>query len=671
MKISLEWLRDYIDLELDPQQIAQKLSDLGFPIESTEYVGEDVVLDVEVTSNRGDCLSHIGVARELAAALGVPLKLPNVTVKEGDKAVEEYVRVRIDDPDLCGRYTARVITGVKVGPSPEWMKRRLEAVGLRSVNNVVDATNYAMMEHGQPPHAFDYNKIGWGQIVVRRGRGSESIISIDGSQCKLNDSMLVIADADIPVAVAGVMGGLDSEVTDATTTILLEEASFDPLRTRSTARGLNLNSEASYRFERQVDVDNIEWASLRCAELIIQAAGGTLAKGIVDVYPGRQEPAVVRMRLARVRTMLGIEIPTEQMLSAFEGLGFAPELQGDAIVCRIPSWRHDITREADLIEEAGRMYGYDKVPVEPKIHIEVARVDKRQQVAERIRTVLNGCGFYEAINVTFTDEKTAGWFDTMAKEDHLAVGDVSRKSANLLRQQLFGSLLGVMQSNANAGNTPCRLYEMADTFLPPTQEGGLPNERRKLGLLIDDDFQALRGVIEAVTGTLVKESSVVFTPASFKWAQAGASIRIGDCEVGIAGILKPEIAMHVDLEKQTITAAELDFQTLVDLSGKTPTFTPLPKFPAITRDLSLILDEPVAWAQVEAAILSKAPRELERVGFTAIYRGKPIPAGKKSLTVSLRFRDEEGTLRHEQVDQYESGILEVLKEKLGAELRVA
>ncbi|HDS84279.1 MAG TPA: phenylalanine--tRNA ligase subunit beta, partial [Phycisphaerales bacterium] len=253
MKISLEWLREYVAFDLAAEQIGDILSDRGFPIEGIEKIGNDTVLDVELTSNRGDCLGHIGLARELAAALGREMKIPEAEIEQSDRDISEFVDVRIADPALCGRYTARVITGVTVGPSPDWMRRRLEAVGLRSVNNVVDATNYAMLEHGQPPHAFDYDTLNGKTITVRRAKNGERIVSIDGTRCDLNDQMLVIADERHPVAVAGVMGGLDTEVSDATTTILLEEAHFEPVCTRTTARRLGLNSEASYRFERQVD----------------------------------------------------------------------------------------------------------------------------------------------------------------------------------------------------------------------------------------------------------------------------------------------------------------------------------------------------------------------------------------------------------------------------------
>ncbi len=671
MKISLEWLREYVELNETAEVIAGTLSDLGFPIEGIENTDSDTVLDVEITSNRGDCLSHIGIARELAAAYGRVLKMPVVEIAESETAASDLVGVQIDEPSLCGRYTARVITGVQVGPSPAWMARRLEAVGMRSVNNVVDATNYAMLEHGQPPHAFDYDKIGGRRIVVRRAAAGERIVSIDGTDCQLQASMLVIADAEKPVAVGGVMGGLETEVTERTTTILLEEASFDPVSIRRTSRDLSLPSEASFRFERQVDVEAIDWASRRCAQLIVQAAGGRIAQGIVDVYPGRSEAPQAEMRLSRMRHLLGIEIPKATFLKIFEALGLSPQKKGeDVILCSSPSWRHDLLREADLIEEAARCYGYEKIPVEPKIRIEVAPVDRREKTAGRVRSYLNGCGFFETVNVTFVDPKIAGLFSTTSVEDHLSVGDVSRKSANLLRQHLIGSLVRVMQSNAHAGNVPCRVYELADTFLPPSAGQVLPEQGTKLALAGELDFQAFRGVLEGLIERLTFGTGPQLCPVSLKWAQAGAEILVSGKRVGLAGVLRNEIAGQMDLDKGMVCAAELDFQMLIDLSADAlPTARSLPRFPAITRDLSLVLDEPVSWVEIEKAIVVSAPDELEQVQFGGLYRGKPIPAGKKSVTVSLRFRDEDGTLRHEQVDAFEQAILANVKKKVGAELR--
>jgi len=671
MKISLEWLQEYVDLKgVCPEEIAKQLSNLGFPTESIEKIDGDTVIDIEITSNRGDCLSHIGIARELAAAYGKPLRLPDASIQESDSPVQTWVSVQIEEPELCPRYTARIITGVKVGPSPDWMVRRLQAAGMRSVNNVVDATNYAMLEHGQPPHAFDYDKIRGRKIIVRKALPGERLVSIDGTDCQLQDWMLVIADAERPVAVGGVMGGLETEVTDKTATILLEEASFAPVSIRRTSRRLGLPSEASFRFERQVDTENIDWASRRCARLIVQVAGGQIARGVVDCYPGKTAAAPVRMRLSRLKHLLGIEIPVEKVLAIFSGLGLNPQREtGDVIVCTPPSWRHDLSREADLLEEAARCWGYEKVPVENKIRITAVPMDAREKVCQKIRTYLNGCGFFETINITFIDKQTAECFSPAPAAEHLAVSDVSRKNTNLLRQNLIGSLLNTMQTNYHAGNIPCRLYEIADTFLPSDKNQVLPLEKAKVALAADMEFQEMRGVLEGLLERLTCREGR-FEPAGAKWAQGGTEIFVGDKPVGFVGAVEDAIARRLDLDKGMVCAAELDLEALIDLAANAkPSAKPLPRFPAIRRDLSLILDEPVRWAEIEQAVRSAAPSELEEIRFGGLYRGKPIPAGKKSLTVSLRFRDDDGTLCHEQVDQFEAAILNVLKEKFRAELR--
>ena len=674
MKISLDWLRDYVETDLSADEIGEILSNLGFPIEETQQVGDDTMLDVEITSNRGDCLGHIGIARELAAATGAELKIPTINLDESDGDAQSMVQVKIHEPSLCNRYTARIIEGIKIGPSPEWMQKRLETIGVRSVNNIVDVTNYVMMETGQPSHAFDNDKIGQQTIIVRRAEKGEKLVSIDETKCDLDESMLVIADDVIPVAMAGVMGGLDTEVSNRTTTVLLEAAHFEPVTIRSTARKLVLQSEASFRFERHVDTENIEWASARCAQLMAETAGGTVAGGMVDVWPKTSQRNSIEMRLSRMNTLLGIEIPKDKVISIFTSLGFEPELKNeDVVVCTPPSWRHDLHREADLIEEAARCYGYDNIPVEPKIHIEVAPPNMREKTAGKVRSFLNGAGFYESINVTFVDAKTADQFCEQTPEQHLSVADVSQKNLNLLRQNLIGSLISVMQSNYNVGNRPCKLFELADTFIPDAnhEPGKLPNEHTRIGLTMDDDFRTMRGVIEGLVGEIALGSTLEFKPALFKWSHAGAEILLDGEVLGFAGLLKPDTAAQFDLEKQVVTAAELDFDLLLAKAGAIPAAKPIPRFPAIVRDLSLIVDEPVQWSQITSAIQSKAPAELETIDFSGMYRGKPIPNGKKSITVSLRFRDEQGTLRHEIVDGYQDAILTGLTETIGAELRTA
>ncbi|MBL7214049.1 MAG: phenylalanine--tRNA ligase subunit beta [Phycisphaerae bacterium] len=674
MKISLDWLRDYVDTTLCAEEIADILSNLGFPIESIEAVGDDTMLDVEITSNRGDCLGHIGIGRELAAAVGKELKLPKINLTESDEDTASLIKVEIHEPVLCNRYTARVIKNVKIGPSPVWLVKRLETIGQRSVNNVVDVTNYVMMETGQPSHAFDYDKIGGQKIIVRKAAGGERLISIDETKCDLNDLMLVIADERIPVAMAGVMGGLESEVSDQTINILLEVAHFEPVTIRTTARKLALPSEASFRFERYVDTENIEWVSARIAQLIVETAGGTVTKGIVDAYPEKIERGTIAMRLSRMNALLGIDIAKEKVLDIFSSLGFGPESKNDdLIVCTPPSWRHDLYREADLIEEVARCYGYDNIPVEPKIRIEVTPPNKREKTAQKVRTFLTGCGFYESINVTFVDKKIAELFCDQTAEQHLSVSDVSQKNANILRQNLIGSLASVLRSNYNVGNKPCHLFELADTFIPDEnhEPGKLPDEHAKLALVADVDFRMIRGTIEGLVATLCPEGVLEFTPTQKKWAQTAADITLDGEILGYAGLLSANIANQFDIEKQEVAAAELNFDVLLQKAGGIPTAKPIPRFPAIVRDLSLIVDEPVQWSQITATVQSKAPAELEQIDFTGLYRGKPIPNGKKSVTVSLRFRDENGTLRHETVDEWQQNILNALTANLGAELRTA
>ncbi len=670
MKISVDWLNDYIETGLNAEKIADILSDLGFPCEGIEYLDNDTVIDVEITSNRGDCLGYIGVARELAAVTGKELKIPKVELGESEKEASQFVTVEIHEPELCHRYTAGIIEGVKVAASPDWMKNRLESIGLRSVNNVVDATNYVMIETGQPPHAFDYEKINDGKVIVRKAKAGETIVSIDGTKCELTDRMLVIADSHVPIAIAGVMGGLDSEVSDVTTTILLEDAHFDPVTIRTASRGLSLPSESSFRFERTVDAEQIAWASARTAQLIIQVAGGEVAKGLVDIYPQKANPLEVSLRLSRLNKLLGIEVPCEEVIKILTSLKFCPSRDGDTITCSRPSWRSDVCREADLIEEVARVYGYNKIPTEHKIKIEVVGSDPRQKLVQMVSVNLNSCGFYETINVTFLDNLIADLFVDDGGKGHLAVKDVSRKSANILRQSLLPSLLGVLKTNLNAKNTPCRVFEIANTFVPASGQG-LPVEETKVGLVCDGDLQDLRGTIEIMVKAIDKVSQISFVAAELPWAQAGAEIVVNGTVIGCAGLVSKAVKDGFDFKDITPVAAELNLAGLAGLRKAPAKAKPIPRFPAIDRDISLVLDEDVTWAQVTGAINKKASDKLQDIKFVGIYRGKGIDAGQKSLTLSLTFRDEDGTLTHDTVDGFQKDIVASLAKSVNAQIRTA
>ncbi|HBR20871.1 MAG: phenylalanine--tRNA ligase subunit beta [Planctomycetes bacterium GWC2_45_44] len=671
MKISINWLKDYVQITQTAQQLSAMLSNMGFPTESIETIGDDIVIDLEITSNRGDCLSHIGIAREIAAATGQELKLPDVKFEMTTKKdINSLVAVEIAAPQFCGRYNARVIEGVKVGPSPEWMVKRLQAVGLRSVNNVVDATNYAMFETGQPPHAFDYDKIKGKKIIVRSAKAGEKIVSIDGTECEFSPQMLVIADAQRPVAIAGVMGGIETEVSDSTVNILLEEASFNPLCVRGTSRKLSLPSDAAYRFERIVNIENIELASQRTAQLIVDAAGGKIVEGSVDVYPGRPGQKTVELRPDRLNKLLGIDVPVQKAIDILAALKFEPrQTEAGKIICTVPNWRADVSREADLIEEVARVYGYDKVGVKEKISIKIAAVDKRQKLTCTVSNYLNGCGFYEAITTTFNDEKAARLLTGKDAKASLAVQDITRKSENLLRSTLLGSLLGVVRTNLNAGGKDVRMYEIADVF--KLLDDGGHTENTNISIVCSSDFGILKGAVAGLLKSIYPNAEIIFKPAEAYWAQAGAEIILNSKPIGIAGVMSDKVVAGFDIKAAKICAAELDFDSLLAMESAQIKASPLPKFPAIVRDLSLIVDEQTRWENLEQTIHSKAPQELEEIKFEGIYRGKPIAAGKKSVTVSLRFRDEDGTLKHDIVDGWENSIVSALAGNVGAELRKA
>ena len=395
-----------------------------------------------------------------------------------------------------------------------------------------------------------------------------------------------------------------------------------------------------------------------------------MARGVVDIYPKKPGQKEVTLRLSRLSRLLGIEVPCEEVLRILTALSFKPQSKDDLIVCSVPSWRSDVYREVDLIEEVARVYGYNKVPTESKIKIEVVPVDTHQKLVESLGMYLNGCGFYETINVGFVDNSIAELFTKTGVKEYLAVKDVSRKNANLLRQTLIGSLLGVLKTNLNAKSLPCRIFEIADTFVPvPEQGSGLPIQKTKLALVCDSDFRDLRGVIEGLIKNIDRDAQIVFAPADLLWAQTGAQIIVNSQTIGTAGIVSGAVKEKFDFKELSPCAAELEFGQLLTLQSGAIKVKPLPRFPAIQRDLSIIVDENIRWADIIEAVKNKASDELEEIQFVGIYHGRGIGSGQKSVTLSLRFRDEDGTLTHQRVDNFEADIVESLAKSVRAELR--
>ena len=684
MNISYNWLREYVATDLAAREVAERLTRIGLNVDSVEPLpdgpsttlgatlsppkGGDTRLDVEVPANRPDCLGHLGVARELAAALGVPLRLPDAAYKESSAACDKKVRVEVEDLDLCPLYTARLIEGVKTRPSPDWLKARLEAVGIRPVSGVVDVTNYVMMETGQPLHAFDFARLAEGRIIVRRARPGERFTAIDHSEHSLSPERLVIADARRPVALAGVMGGADTEISDATTDILLEAAVFDPLNIRATSRTLGLASESSFRFERRVDAGGTDWASRRACALIQQVAGGRVARGVVTAGRPLPEPRELALRIARIETVLGLAIPADAAAECLRRLGLEIlERSAERLRVRVPSWRPDLEREIDLVEEVARHHGYEKIPESREIPVAYAAPSRRERVRRVVEEVLVAAGYFEAVTFTFTSAERAARFRPADVE---AEPIALRGTPLSLRQSVLPGLLDSLRVNQNAGETGARLFEMARRFLPA--EGDLPDEREVLALAAAaDPLPAVKGVIEALVERLGLESHVRFTATDRcpdLAAGQAAEVHLDGKSVGLIGVATADAAGAFELD-QTPTVAELDLERLGEAARLEPTYKPLPQFPSIERDLAIVVDEKVRWADIQQAVADAKVPEAETVEPLDIYRGRQVPPGKKSVALRIVLRSPRGTLKHEQAETMQARILEALQSRLGAVLR--
>ena len=671
MKISLEWLNSYLDRSVAADEAERILTAIGFPLEGVEDQGEDAVLDVEVTSNRGDCLSHIGIARELAAATGRRLREPEVAVVETGREARTLASVENRDLHACPLYTARVITGVKVMPSPPWLAARIEAIGLRPINNIVDVTNFVLHEMGQPLHAFDLARLDGRRIIVRPAQEGEQFTAIDTSRHLLAPPMLVIADARVPQAIAGVMGGAASEVTDQTVDVLLESAQFDPLSVRTTSRALRLASDSSYRFERGVDPAGVDRASRRAAQLIVELAGGTLAPGVIMAGEPAIAPRIVPMRPERCSALLGYRLPVERMVQWLAALGLTPELEGDCIHCTIPTHRRDLAREVDLIEEIARLHGYEHIPVEPKMRIVARPPQKLVQVRQTVARVLTAHGFLETINFSFLAPKLGEPF--LDGRELVQVDEDKKKAEPGLRPSLLPSLLGCRKSNQDAGNKEVRLFEIAQTF---GRKGDGYQESRRLALLADaqdlsGSLRAMRGTIEELLEHLGAEQIRIVPGQDRAWARPAAHLVDGGGEgpiIGAYGPATPAMLKLFDLQTPVVLA-EIDYEPLIRNYPPRPRVGPLPRFPAIERDLSLIVDEPVTWEEVDRLIARTRPALLEAVEFVTVYRGKPIAPGRKSVTLRMTFRDPQRTLKHEEVNPQVQAVVDSAARELNAEVR--
>ncbi len=650
---------------------------------------EDTLLDVNITPNRGDCLSHLGIAREIAAIFDRPLQPPSSSLSREGEEIQRQTSVTLLAPEFCPRYAARLILGVTVGPSPRWLRQRLESVGLRSISNIVDVTNFVLLEYGQPLHAFDYDLLAENRIVVRTAQLNEPFTTLDGVPRILSPDMLVIADGQKAVALAGIMGGLDSEIRNETRNVLLESAFFNPVSIRRTSKKLALSTEASVRFERGVDIEGILPAADRAAQLMRELGGGAVVPGVVDQYPRPVSNPPITLDVDQAGRFLGINITTDQALDIGRRLGLPMvRKERDRIEVRPPAFRRDLTRPVDLMEELARMIGYDRIPITyPRGASTAAKEPPALSLRRRIEEILTGLGFDQIITYSFIAEKWAAFFSpsgaTPGNTPYVALSNPLSEDQTVMRTSLLPGLLSTLKRNLDQRNLNLRIFEVGKVFYPVAEPGQLPRENTRLGVLWSGkrypesfhqkgdlvDFYDLKGIAEGLLEVLRVQGATLAPVQNRPGYRPEQAVRIFSSIglLGEIGEVAPAVRDLFDF-RESAYVLDLDLDQCARAIEETPTFKPWPRYPEIARDIALILDEPVTWKAIQDEIHSLNQPLIEAIELFDLYRGKPIPAGKKNLGIRLHYRSGEQTLTDEVVSPLHQQVVEHIINKFQATL---
>ncbi|HHT16425.1 MAG TPA: phenylalanine--tRNA ligase subunit beta [Papillibacter sp.] len=666
------------ELTLDTHDFPYAIEDGIFILQEDCKPGDDIrpiigaddsIVEFEITNNRPDCLSMIGLARESAATFDTELKLPDITPVKGTGDIREHLAVEVENPELCPRYTARMVKNIKIEPSPKWLRQRLRAAGVRPINNIVDITNYVMLEYGQPMHAFDYACLEGGKIVVRTAREGETMNTLDGTPRALTPDMLVIADLHRPVGVAGVMGGENSEITENTKYAVFESATFSGVSVRKTAMALGMRTDASSRFEKGLDPENTVRALERACQLVEQLGAGEVIGGIIDVAAPAQEPSRLPLDADKIRALLGADIPEEFMVKTLVKLGFEVE---NGIV-EVPSWRGDIEHYSDLAEEVARFWGYDKI--EPTLFADktgMGGLTEEQALTRQADALCRALGYSEIYTYSFTSPSDANKIslpEDSPLRSAVTILNPLGEDTSVMRTTSLPSMLQTLAVNSNHRNENVRLYEFAKVYRPCG--GTLPEERVMMtfGAYGDMDFYGLKGAVEALlSGLRVKD--VTFTAErenpSYHPGRC-ALVRSGDMVLGVLGEVHPLVAKNYDLDRAY--TAELDMSALVACRDKEPRYVPLPKYPAITRDLAVVCDAKTPVGELAACIKKAGGKLLRDVTLFDVYTGSQVPEGKKSVAFSLTLRADDMTLTDEHADETVKNILTALLDAHGATIR--
>jgi phenylalanyl-tRNA synthetase beta chain len=693
MKVVYNWLKDFVEVPATPQELASRLALSGTNIGGVENGAHGAVIEAEVSSNRPDCLGHLGIAREVGAIFKQPIvfTLPRPEESATAKAAGA-VRVEIQSPELCGRFTARVIRNVKIQPSPKWLKDRLEASGVASISNVVDVSNYVMLELGHPLHTFDYDKVRDHRIVVRKARTAEKIRTLDGIERQLDSNLCMISDGDgsRAVGIGGIMGGAETEISFSTKNVLIECAWFEPIAVRRAARFLKLHTEASTRFGRGADPEMAEIASRRAAELILQLAGGELLSGVVDVYPGKRAPKKIRVTRAEILRVMGADVPDKEVEASLSALGFSPiridqnrGAEGSILAaweCAQPSWRAEVEREIDLIEEIARIYGLDKFPPRlPAARQGAARLP-HYEAETRLRERLIGLGYREILSIPHVAEER----DALFRPEGVAPARLSNplsEEANVLRSNGLVTMAAALEWNLNHGQRNARLLEIgrhyrlkgSESIETPVLTLGATGEARQKNIYESPrefSFADLKGDLDAIASLA----------GAFEWRDGGPDwlhaarrgrILLDAIEIGAAGQLARRVADKFKF-RQDVFLAELTLDPIYSAfrtAKESRRYQPLPRFPAVERDFSLLLADGTRFADVSNAIRSLHIPEISSIEAADLFRGKNVPAGKYSLLVRITFQSRETTLTDAQISEASAKIISALEKNLGAQLR--
>jgi phenylalanyl-tRNA synthetase beta chain len=700
VKFSLDWLRAYVEMNEDAQQVATWLAAAGLPLDASEAWGADHILDVDVLANRPDCMCHLGMARELAARCKRPLQVPASEPVRGAGQSDQLASVEISAPELCSRYTGLVLTGVTVRPSPDWLQDRLLSIGLRPINNLVDATNFVLHEMGQPLHAFDLDQLAGAGVIIRRAEPGEVLVTLDEEKRILQPSDLVIADKSRVLALAGIMGGMDSEITSATTRVLIESAHFDRTAIRATSRRLGMHTDASHRFERGTDPGNTLTAALRAAELMLETCGGELAAGEIDVISAPPIPLALQLSLPNLNSLLGMELDGATSATALQSLGFAAEpVPGEtsSLAVQVPTWRVDVTEEVDLIEEVARMVGYDQVPTTvPTFPSTTAGAECPTASADRSRAFLAAAGFSETIHFPMAqrDPQVVFSYPAIESENLVILDNPLNRQMDTLRTSLLPGLLTSLAHNRNRGNEDNHLFEVGRVFresAPASETSGdlpLPEERTLVAAVATGSPEApfwsnrsgplgffdLKGIIEGLTQRSGGEAPSFRTPPAghsppFLSRDVAALIEQNGVPAGWIGLLDGATVAGWDLTGE-ILAFELDL-TLAPVEPPRTIYASLPRHPGADRDLAIILPEEVGYHEVEQLLRRHGGDILESVNVFDRYQGDPVPQGRVSLGVRLTFRAPDRTLTAPEMHDVVAGMVTALRSQLGGEIRDA